>query len=73
MPKQKMPPKTQKKKMMKDKDYDDDDIDMDSVDLCDKDCDVCEEPCERKNVMTAGLMRYTKKKNKKWKDISINE
>ena len=27
----------------------------------------------KKNVMTAGLMRYTKKKNKKWKDISINE
>ena len=40
--------KDAKEKMMKDKDYDDDDIDMDSVDLCDKDCDVCEEPCEEK-------------------------
>lgn len=40
--------KDAKEKMMKDKEYDDDDIDMDGVDLCDKDCDVCEEPCEEK-------------------------
>lgn len=39
--------KDAKEKIMKDKD-DDDDLDMDDVDLCDKDCDTCEEPCEEK-------------------------
>ncbi len=39
--------KDAKEKIMKDRD-DDDDMDMDSVNLCDKDCDVCEEPCEEK-------------------------
>lgn len=40
--------KDAKEKIMKDRDDDDDDMDLDSVNLCDKDCDVCEEPCEEK-------------------------
>ncbi len=40
--------KDAKEKIMKDRDEDDDDMDLDSVNLCDKDCDVCEEPCEEK-------------------------
>lgn len=40
--------KDAKEKIMKDKDDDDDDLDMDDVDLCDKDCNTCEEPCEEK-------------------------
>ena len=38
--------KDAKEKLRRDKGDDDDDIDMDSVNLCDKDCDVCDEPCE---------------------------
>ena len=58
--------------MMKDKDYDDDDIDMDSVDLCDKDCDVCEEPCEEK-CDDCRFDEVHEEEKIKWKDISINE
>lgn len=39
--------KDAKERFSKDKD-DDDDIDIDDINVCDKDCETCEEPCEER-------------------------